>query len=950
MSELSSKDLIHDFLSPNVNLLGRILGYVIKSQAGEEYFELEEKVRMLSKRFRENQDENAAQELTDILSKLKPDERTVIIRAFSLFFQLVNLAEDEFKITLNRIRSESQTTHKLDTFQGAVQFAKDQGYSVEQLLDLLRTQSTQLVWTAHPTEARRLTVLLKLRKIYNLLQEYNTPNLNAFERQPILEKIEEQVTLLWQTDDLRESKVQILDEVRTNLFYFDQSLFDILPDLYNNLLRTIKSEYSNNVEIEIPHFLTYGSWVGGDRDGHPGVTSEITIQTLLLHKRLCLRKYHESIQTLLQDLSSSINMIAISDELSESIKQDALLFPEFTAQTLRLNKLEPYRRKLDYIRLKLENTLTEVEKEAVEVGLGTTMVGAKQGQLVTRGRTFYLRSQEFVNDLEIIRNSLNEHKGKSIAYGALNRLLTQVSIFGFHLAPLDLRQDSGIHRKVMGEIFEKIGFPDFIQLNKEEQAKMLEKELVNPRPLGTRNLENLSELAHELLSTFEVAKASLDTISPRSIGTYIMSMSTHEADVYTTLLFMKEIGILTVSQGKVISGPISIAPLFETKEDLANASTVMEKLFANDLYRSLLELQGNIQEIMIGYSDSTKDVGFMESNFRLLMAQKELLELSEKYNIQLRIFHGRGGSISRGGGPTNESILSQLPNGTSNMKITEQGEVIGYTYFNPQIAYRHLEQIFSAIIIHGVNDSLFKSDKNPNYVKLDNLAILEKIANKAREGYESLVKKDPNFIEFYLQFTPLDLIERATIGSRPSRRSSSNVKDITGLRAIPWIFSWMQSRLILPAFYGIGASLKEYTDENGIEPLQNLYKNWKYFRTLINNLQMILLKTDVSIAKRYRKLVTKSPQIFDKILQEYELTRKYILSITGYNELLDNSPSIQESITRRNPYVDPLNLIQIELLAHWRENGYLEDMSPTSELRHLLQTVNGIAAGLRNTG
>ncbi len=919
-------ELQRKLLSPKIKLLGDILGEVITEQTDKSKLHLEEEVRLLAKKFREENDLSAFNALATKLQNLDLDETSVLIQAFSLFFQLVNLAEEDYRISTWDFLEKME-----DTVTEAIREAKNSGYSLEDLLGLLTSTRIKLVWTAHPTEARRLTNMIKLRKIYNILKGTQD-----------LEEIKKYVTLIWQSDDIREERITILDEVRNALFYFDNTIFDILPDIILAIETGILQNYGK--EVKVPRLLEFGSWIGGDRDGHPGVTSSVTIQTLLLHKRLCLRKYLSSIKLLLQDFSSSTNIVPVSKELEKSISKDEKLLPEFAAQTRKLNQKERYRRKLDLMRIKLENTLKEVDRLAEEVGLGKTLVGFKGGNLSSKG-TFYSRSRELLEDLQIIERSLKQNKGKIICKGTLEKVILQVRFFGFHLAPLDLRQHSGVHETALFEIFEKIGMTDTKNLPRNQLLKLIRTELVNPRPLGVKAFfDSFSSSTKELISTLEVAKDSLQKISPRSIESYIISMSRDEVDILTVMLLMKEVGLVEVQNSKVVKASLDIVPLFETREDLAKASSVLRNLFVDPLYRSYLDCRDMLQEIMIGYSDSGKDAGILQSNYSLYNSQLEILQLAKEHAIKVKIFHGRGGSVSRGGGPTHKAILG-IPY-TPLIKITEQGEVIGWNYSNPHIARRHLEQIISAMIIRGLRElQSHSNDPSKEYNEL-----FGRLASESCRVYEKLVKKDPGFIRFYLDYTPIDAVERATIGSRPSRRKSGDAKSIDQLRAIPWVFSWMQTRAMFPSFYGSGTALEKEINDGNLQTLQEMYQTWPYFNSLINNMQMVMAKADYNIARKYVQLVKSNPKYFEIITQEFEKARSAILRVTGNSEPLSHAPDILNSIKRRNVYIDPLHLIQIRLLEEWRQKNRPEDMSPRSLLRLLLLTQNGIAAGMRNTG
>ncbi len=701
------------------------------------------------------------------------------------------------------------------------------------------------------------------------------------------------------------------------------------------------------------NLIKFGSWVGGDRDGHSGVTAKVTIQTILLQKRLCLRKYLTSVRILIQDISSSINQTKISKELEISIENDSKIFTEFSSKTKKLNQLELYRRKLDFIRLKIINTLENVEDKAEQVGLGRTLVATDTSTQLVQSSYHYIHPNDFLEDLLLIDNSLRQNKGDIIANGRLSLLITKVRIFGFHLAPLDIRQHAEVHNNAIDDIFHYIDLPKYTELDKKGKIKVLLDELKNNRPLGiTSYFESYSETTKELISTMNVIRDSLNTISSRAIESYIISMTRNEADIYLLLLLLKETKLVVIEDNKVSSASLDLVPLFETRDDLLNSAMVMDNLFSNTLYRSLISVRGDIQEVMIGYSDSTKDVGYLLSNYRLIVAQQELVKVAEKHKIQLKIFHGRGGSISRGGGPTHKAVLSQ-PHGTVfKTKITQQGEVIGWNYSNPEIGRRHLEQIISSMITRSINDTKLLEAKNPAYLSKENMYNFELLAEYSGRYYEKLVKNNSDFIKFYMEFTPLDVIERATIGSRPSRRTKSDVQNIESLRAIPWIFSWMQTRLIFTTYYGVGSAFKEFEEKNEFSILVNLYQTWPYFTSLIDNLQMICLKVDLQIAEQYLKLSNSKngKEMFQVIKDEYNRTVKYILLISTSKSLMEKTPDIQNSIKRRNPYIDPLSLIQIDLLQTWREIKNDEETDNLETLRQLLQTVNGIAAGLRNTG
>ncbi len=951
-------------LSPIIHLLGDLLGEVIRDQVGEEGFQIVEHVRLTAKKIRDG-DNKAEQDLMGFIESLTHDHRLIVIKAFSIYFQLNNLAEEWYRTSKNKFWDADPKDPRLDTFKAVMKQARQYHVHLAEFLELLKDVSLKPVWTAHPTEARRLTTLITLQDIFNLIARLRTEKMSPMEEKFLKSRLKEKITILWQSDDFRHIKPTVLDEVRSILYYFDASVFDVVPELYRTLKMHIISTYHDEMDlgtlIDLPPLLHFGSWVGGDRDGHPGVTATVTIQALLLHKRTCLRKYLTKIKTLLKDFSMSLNNISISKELQESIQEDELSFPKFAEISRKLNEHEPYRRKLDFIRIKLENTLEHVERTAEQVGLGRTLVGTRDTTFVPPEiKTFYRTSKEFIEDLLVIRKSLLQNKGKAIAEGTLEDLIVQAKVFRFYLASLDIRQDSAVHEQALGEIFQRVGLPSLKDLDDSEKTKILLSELENPRPLGVDQfIEDLSPMTREVIATLHIIEQAIQYIDSDCIQSYIISMCRGINDILTLMLLMKETNLLKIEEGRVTKALIDLVPLFETKVDLEQSPQVMESLFTNNLYASFLQQRNNIQEIMVGYSDSGKDVGYLESHYRILTAQLKLRDVARQHDIKLRIFHGRGGTISRGGGPTNKALLSQPRELVTDVKVTEQGEVIASNYGNPRIARRYLEQITSAVIQRTMEDRLVAHDQILPSLRIsvdpsdEALRRFGELASIARDKYEQLVKNEDHFIDFFLNFTPIDLIERATIGSRPSRRKKTMVKDITSLRAIPWVFSWMQCRLLFPAFFGVGSALELMKKQGKLSMVMDLLHQWQYFETLMDNLQMVLLKTDLITSKRYLRLIKDDEplmRLYQEIVNEYHRTRDLVLTITNSQELLEKSPELQRSIHRRNPYLDPLNACQVMILKEWREKGRKEEIQPTSLLRALFQTVNGIAAGMRNTG
>lgn len=918
----------HPGLGSTIRLLGGLLGETIIEQEGQEIFDLEEEIRALSKARRGGKTE-VQEQIVQLVPKLLSDisKASAVLKAFTTYFQLVNLAEEQERVHVLRRRARDAELSGIpmdESLDEAIGKLQREGIEAKELQKILDTLYIVPVFTAHPTESKRKTILLILKHMSELLQEKRKPDLLESEHKELLSKIHEYVVLLWQSDETRGRRPTVMDEVRNNgLYFFENTLFALVPQIYGELENALATYYPGHT-FDIPSFLRYGSWIGGDRDGNPYVTLPVTQETLTAQKESILEHYNFEVDALFNLLSSSSTRVDFSSELIESIERDLANFPKVDVAPMAWFDQEPYRKKLYLMFHRLRASRAENRQPW----------GAKEA-----GSYAYQNAEEFLADLKLIDSSLRQNKGTRLAEGRLARLIRMVGVFGFHLATLDVRQHSDRHRFALGELLRGYDIVhDYESLSEYDKVKLLSTEITSLRPLTA--LLDFTEETVQTIRLFRLIRQAHDEIGPQTIQTYIISMTTSVSHVLEVLLFAKDAGLY---------GQIDIAPLFETVEDLLNAPDVMVKLFTNPAYKKHLEERGNSQQIVIGYSDSNKDGGYLRASWMLYTAQQALAQTCEEHNITLTLFHGRGGSISRGGGPANRAILAQPPNSTrGRIKVTEQGEVVSSRYSDPDIAHRHLEQLVSA--------ALLTCGSRPTYEREDSWGeAMAELSQLAYVRYRSLVEKE-EFIPYFHQATPIEQIGHLNIGSRPAKRKETTAID--DLRAIPWVFAWLQTRVNLPSWYGVGTGLeawvlqekKKANQKKRISLLQEMYQQWPFFRTMLDNVQMSLAKADMDIASLYAELCDKKTRaaIFDDIRDEYERSVQMILQISGQNELMDNEAWLQHSIRVRNPYVDPLNYIQVALLDELRRNPNGKNAEEMREA--VLLSVNGIAAGIQNVG
>lgn len=905
-------------LRSDVKKLGNILGEILIHHGGMELFNKVETIRELTKTLRKEYNQETYNELKNEISSLEPPMRQYVIRAFSIYFHLINIAEQNHRIRRRKQYLLEENSYQKYSLEDAVSRVKEYDLSKDALEEVLNDLSIELIITAHPTEATKRSVLEIQKRISNILIQLDSNNLTKKDRINLEDSLFNEVTALWQTDELRHRKPKVLDEVRNGLYYFDETLFDIIPSVHEELELQLNETFTDH-KFEVPNFLHFGSWIGGDRDGNPNVTTDITWTTLNLQRELVLKKYDESLVELMKRFSQSTNRVEVSKELIESVVKEEQNYLQ-EEERWQIDS-EIYRRKFAIIIKRIRE-------------VGKSNVG-------------YRTAEEFLNDLLQVKNSAEMHQPLNHRLKAIRRLIRQVELFGFHLATLDIRNHSGEHEAAVNEMLRAVGIADnYSAMSEAEKQATLQNVLTDPRPLLLFEGGYTKE-TEEVIKVFKMIRNAHKEFGKRSIEVYLISMTQAPSDLLEVLVLAKEAGIYRLHADGTVESDLHIAPLLETIDDLIAGPKIMKQLFEMKAYRNHLEKRGNHQEIMLGYSDGSKDGGTLTANWKLFKAQQEIHNMAREHNIRLKFFHGRGGSLGRGGGSLNTSILSQpVETLGDGVKITEQGEVLSSRYLLEDIAYRNLEQAASALLEACARS---RSSKLVNLREKEWEDAMEEISKYALRKYQSLVFEDQDFLTYFNQATPLNEIGALNIGSRPmSRKNSQRFED---LRAIPWVFAWTQSRQMVPAWFAAGTGIESFInqDPSNLELLQAMYKKWPFFRSTINNLQMALMKADIATAKEYLTLVEDqniAQRIFNTISDEYNRTRNMLLKITGNSELLDHTPNIQESVYRRNPYVDPLNFLQVDLIKKLRETD-----QPSEDLvTEVLLTINGVAAGLVNTG
>ena len=925
--------------------------------------------------------EAATAEIVQLIREMDLAEGIAAARAFSLYFQLVNILEqhieeDSYLASLQAHHPEHLSDPFLPPLAAQTEpatfrelFARMRGLGVPpaQIEQLLQELEIRLVFTAHPTEIVRHTIRHKQRRVASLIQKLqHSQQLNLDDRQSLRQQLEEEVRLWWRTDELHQFKPSVLDEVDYALHYFQQVLFGAMPQLRQRIRTALNASYPD-VQPPGDAFCSFGSWVGSDRDGNPSVTPEITWRTACFQRQLMLERYLAAVGDLRDQLSISMQWSQVSAPLLESLEMDRLRFPEIYEERAARYRLEPYRLKLSYVLERLRLT-HERNQQLASAGWETpsdtrpALPEFGQGALAPAPapELHYASVTEFRNDLELINDSLS---GTGLSCEPLDNLIAQVHTFAFCLAGLDIRQESTRHSDALDELSRYLQLPvPYGEMEEPQRVEWLLTELQTRRPLISPSVQ-WSAATAETFDVLRVVQRLQQEFGSRICRTYVISMSHTVSDLLEVLLLAKEAGLVDPMAQR---SSLLVVPLFETVEDLKAAPAVMERLFSEPFYRQLIASIPTgkpLQELMLGYSDSNKDSGFLSSNWEIHQAQIALQQLASGHDVALRIFHGRGGSVGRGGGPAYQAILAQ-PSGTLNgrIKITEQGEVLASKYSLPELALYNLETVTTAVIQNSLVTS--HVDETPSWNEL-----MARLAARSRSHYRALVHDNPDLVAFFQQVTPIEEISKLQISSRPARRKSG-AKDLSSLRAIPWVFGWTQSRFLLPSWFGVGAALQEELDADPgqLELFQQLYQRWPFFRMLISKVEMTLSKVDLDLAHHYVRSLGRPEsrqafeQIFDTIAGEFVLTRDLVLAITGHRRLLDGDPGLQLSVELRNRTIIPLGFLQVALLKRLRDQNRQPPMSEAPDredgrtysrselLRGALLTINGIAAGMRNTG
>ncbi|MBD1851793.1 phosphoenolpyruvate carboxylase [Leptolyngbya sp. FACHB-711] len=998
----SASDL---FLRHRLRIVEDLWEAVLQQECGQQLVDLLHQLRLIYAK-KEGVQEAIESSALKVIEALDLNEAIRAARAFALYFQLINIVEQHYEQRgqqqqyraayeqaggrslvfnatpstledaesngsnlhadlLERTLHDSSERREAVTLQGLLPRLRALNVPPRLIQQIIDNLDVRLVFTAHPTEIVRHTIRDKQRRIANILRQLDRAEENlkvvglssSWETEDLRDRLTDEIRLWWRTDELHQFKPTVLDEVDYALHYFQEVLFDAIPQLYQRFNRSLKATFP---DLRPPkyNFCKFGSWVGSDRDGNPSVTPEITWKTACYQRNLVLSKYINSVKNLINLLSMSLHWSDVLPELLESLEQDQVQLPEVYEQHAIKFRQEPYRLKLAYIQKRLENTL-----ERSQQLYNSDYLQAKA--IEETPTTFYRSGTDFLAELQLIQRNLKETR---LDCREMDHLICQVEIYGFFLAHLDIRQESNRHSDTLTEIIDYLqilptGYSD---LPEDQRIIFLATELQTRRPLIPSELP-FSEKTKETIETLRMVRRLQQEFGTDICQTYIISMSHHVSDLLEVLLLAKEAGLYDPATG---TGTLHVVPLFETVEDLQRAPAVMQRLFELPFYRASLsgdyagrEAESSnpvkpLQEVMLGYSDSNKDSGFLSSNWEIHKAQQALQMIAEQYGVALRIFHGRGGSVGRGGGPAYDAILAQPGRSIDGrIKITEQGEVLASKYNLPELALYNLETVTTAVL----QASLLKSG-------FDDIEpwreVVEELADRSRIHYRKLIYEQPDFLDFFLSVTPIEEISQLQISSRPARRSGGQ-KDLTTLRAIPWVFSWTQTRFLLPSWYGVGTAIQSFLEEEPEENLKLLryfYYKWPFFKMVISKCEMTLSKVDLTIAHQYVQELSppedleRFERVFEQIASEYHLTRDLVLIITGHKRLLDGDPDLQRSVQLRNSTIVPLGFLQVSLLKRLRQHkssssGVIRSRYSRGELlRGALLTINGIAAGMRNTG
>ncbi len=897
----------------DIRLLGRILGDTVRDQEGAELFDLVERIRQTSIRFHRDEDRLARRELEQILDSMSTSETVRIVRAFSYFSHLANIAEDQNNIRQMRANKGGGSGVLAETLA----HARAAGIGADALRNFFKSALVSPVLTAHPTEVRRKSTMDREMEVAALLDRRERVALTAEEAAASDEQLRREVLTLWQTNLLRRTKLTVLDEVANGLSFYDYTFLREVPRLVNTLEDRLE-EGGEQAAGELASFLRMGSWIGGDRDGNPFVTADVMRGTLRLQSSRVMQFYLNELHVLGSELSIAAHLADVSEELRTLAERSPDTSPHRSG--------EPYRLAVSgiYARLTATAEMLQVEITRRPVGKGAP----------------YDSVGEFKADLDVLHRSLISNNAGVIARGRLRLLRRAVDCFGFHLARLDIRQNSAVHERTIAELMDAANpGMSYLALGEDARISLLTNELRSTRSLVSPFVKYSDETMGEL-NVFHAAAEAHAKFGSDAIPQCIISMCKSMSDMLEVAVLLKEVGLVHPSGRSAIN----IVPLFETIEDLQASSTIMDRMLSLHDYRRLIDSRGSVQEVMLGYSDSNKDGGFVTSGWELYKAEIGLVDVFERHGVRLRLFHGRGGSVGRGGGPSYDAIIAQ-PGGAVNgqIRITEQGEIISSKYSNAEVGRNNLEILAAATLEASL---LHPRQSAP---RREYLTAMDELSSLAFKAYRGLVYETDGFVDYFWASTVINEIATLNIGSRPASRKKTRA--IEDLRAIPWVFSWAQCRLMLPGWYGFGSAVEQWIAEHpdkGMPFLKELYKEWPFFRMLLSNMDMVLAKSSIAIASRYAELVPDEAlreKIFGRIRREWHSCIETLLDIMGQDRLLQSNPLLERSVRHRFPYLDPLNHVQVELLKEHRAQNPDEQV-----LRGIQLTINGISAGLRNTG
>jgi phosphoenolpyruvate carboxylase len=904
-------------LRNDIRLLGRILGDTVRDQEGADVFELVERIRQTSIRFHRGDDKAARSELELTLDSMSISQTLRIVRAFSYFSHLANIAEDQNNIRRMRQSSRAGEASRPGTLARTLQHARTAGLGAANLRQFFASALVSPVLTAHPTEVRRKSTIDREMEIASVLDQRERLQLTTEELAASDEQLRRAVLTLWQTNILRRTRLTVLDEVANGLSFYDYTFLHQVPRLHCRLEDRL-NEGEGTPQGELASFLKMGSWIGGDRDGNPFVTADVMRGTLKMQSSRVIRFYLDELHILGSELSLAAHLADVSKDLRALAESSPDKSPHRSG--------EPYRLAVSGIFAKLTATAARLEVETTRAAVGEAAP--------------YASAAEFKAELDILARSLTANSSRVIARGRLRHLRRAVDCFGFHLARLDIRQNSAVHERTVAELIDAaMPGKSYLALNEEARIALLAEELRNTRPLTSAFVKYSEETTGEL-AMFRAAAEAHARYGAEAISQCIISMCKGISDMLEVAVLLKEVGLVDPSGRSAIN----IVPLFETIEDLQASSHIMDRILSMHDYRKLVDSRGSVQEVMLGYSDSNKDGGYVTSGWELYKAEIGLVEVFERHHVRLRLFHGRGGSVGRGGGPSYDAITAQ-PVGAVNgqIRITEQGEINFNKYANADVGLDNLEVLAAATL----EASLLQPRQNAP--REEYLKAMEQLSAFAFKAYRGLVYETEGFTDYFWASTVITEIATLNIGSRPASRKKTRA--IEDLRAIPWVFSWAQCRLMLPGWYGFGSAVEAWLKENpdsGMTFLKELYQEWPFFRTLLSNMDMVLAKSSIAIASRYAELVPDvalREKIFERIRREWQGSIDRLLEITGQTRLLESNPLLERSIRHRFPYMDPLNHVQVELLKEHRAQNTDEQV-----LRGIQITINGISAGLRNSG